>query len=151
VSEHRASVTWERKTPGFAYETYDRTHEVRLAGGQALRGSAAPEFKGDAACANPEELLCAALAGCHMLTFLAIAAKSRLVVDAYRDEAVATLAKNAEGRMAVTAVTLRPRVRFGGQAPSPERLRELHEKAHQNCFVAASVRCAVALEPSLEG
>lgn len=147
MSEHRAHVAWERRTPDFTYEGYDRTYELRFPGGQTLRGSAAPDYKGDAACANPEEQLAAALAGCHMLTFLAIAARSRLTVDGYEDEAVATLGKDAEGRLAVTRVVLRPRVRFGGQAPDPERLRTLHEKAHKNCFVAASVRCEVVVEP----
>lgn len=147
MSEHRASVAWERKTPDFAHDTYDRTHQVAFPGGQSLRGSAAPEYKGDAACANPEELLASALASCHMLTFLAIAARSRLVVDAYQDEAVATLAKDAEGRLAVTAIALRPRVRWGGPAPDAARLRELHEKAHRNCFVGASLRGQVTVEP----
>lgn len=147
MSEHRASVTWERHTPDFTYDGYDRSYEARFPGGQTLRGSAAPDFKGDAALANPEEQLAAALAGCHMLTFLAIAARSRLTVDSYRDEAVATLGKDEQGRMAVTRVVLRPQVRFGGEPPAPEKLRELHEKAHTHCFVAASVRCRVDVEP----
>ena len=76
-----------------------------------------------------------------------MAAKSRLVVDAYEDEAVATLDKNAEGRMAVTQVVLRPKVTFGGEAPRPDRLASLHEKAHRACMIANSVKCAVTIEP----
>jgi organic hydroperoxide reductase OsmC/OhrA len=147
VSEHRVAVAWRRATPDFAFETYDRTHEVRFPGGQALRGSAAPDYKGDAAQANPEELLAAALASCHMLTFLAVAARSRLVIDGYEDEPVATLEKGADGRVAVTRIALRPKVVFGGEPPPPERLKELHDRAHRACFIAASVRCEVTIEP----
>jgi organic hydroperoxide reductase OsmC/OhrA len=148
MSEHRARVEWRRATPDFDHETYDRSHAVRFGGGQHLHGSAAPDYKGDPSKANPEELLAASLASCHMLTFLAVAAKSRLVVDAYEDEAVATLAKDAAGRMAVTRVALRPRVVFAGAVVAPERLRALHDKAHRNCMIAASVRCEVLVEPA---
>lgn len=147
MSEHRALVAWRRATPDFAFETYDRAHEVRLAGGQTLRGSAAPDYKGDPAHANPEELLAAALASCHLLTFLAIAARSRLVVDGYEDEAVATLEKGGDGKIAVTRVVLRPKVTFGAAPPDAARLRDLHEKAHRSCFIAASVRCEVVVDP----
>jgi organic hydroperoxide reductase OsmC/OhrA len=145
MSEHRSSIAWRRTTPDFTYDGYDRTHTARFAGGQTLQVSAAPDYKGDATHANPEELLATSLASCHMLTFLAVAAKSRLVVDAYEDEAVATLEKNAEGKMAVTKVALRPRVTFAGEAPTAERLRELHEKAHRNCMIANSVKCDVTV------
>lgn len=148
MSEHRARVAWRRATPDFAYDTYDRTHDVRFPGGQALQGSAAPDYKGDPAKANPEEMLAAALASCHMLTFLAIAARSRLVVDAYEDEAEATLGKDDGGKLAVTKVVLRPRVTFAGEAPTPEKLADLHRKAHDNCFVGRSVRCEVVVEPA---
>jgi organic hydroperoxide reductase OsmC/OhrA len=146
MSQHRARVAWRRATPDFAYDTYDRTHTVGFAGGQELLGSAAPDYKGDAAKANPEELLVAALASCHMLTFLAIAARGRLVVDGYEDDAEGTLGKNAAGKLAVTKVVLRPRVTFAGDAPTPEKLRELHDKAHHNCFIANSVACEVVVE-----
>lgn len=147
MSEHRVSLSWERKTPDFTYDGYDRTHEVGFPGGQKLRGSSAPEFLGRAEHANPEELLAAALASCHMLTFLAIAARSRWTVDAYADDAVAYLEKNEQGKLAITRVTLRPQVRFGGaSAPTPEQIRSAHQKAHANCFIANSVRCAVNVE-----
>lgn len=146
MSHHRARVEWRRATPDFDYDTYDRTHTIALEGGQALQGSSAPDYKGNPAHANPEELLAASLASCHMLTFLAVAAKSRLVVDAYEDHAEATLEKNADGRMAVTKVVLRPKVTFAGEPPSPEKLRGLHDKAHKNCMIASSVKCEVVVE-----
>jgi organic hydroperoxide reductase OsmC/OhrA len=144
MSEHRVEIAWKRETPGFEYDTYDRSHAIRFEGGQSLRASSAPEYLGNKAMANPEEMLAAALSSCHMLTFLAVAAKSHLVVESYEDKAVAFLDKNADGKMAVTRVVLNPQVRFSSEVSS-EKLAQLHEKAHRNCFVANSVRCEVVV------
>jgi peroxiredoxin-like protein len=146
MSEHRIDLVWSRGEREFTYETFDRSHSVRFFGGQELRTSSAPDFFGDGNQANPEELLVAALSSCHMLTFLAIATKRGLRVDSYRDAAVGVLEKNAEGRFAVTRVTLRPVVEFGGdKRPSAEELAALHHRAHQNCMIANSVRSEVTI------
>jgi organic hydroperoxide reductase OsmC/OhrA len=146
MSEHRIDLDWSRGEREFTYETFDRSHTVRFAGGQELRTSSAPDFFGDATLANPEELLVAALSSCHMLTFLAIATKRGLRVDRYRDAAVGVLEKNAEGRFAVTRVTLRPVVEFGGdKRPGADELAALHHRAHQNCMIANSVRTEVTI------
>ena len=145
MSEHRATTSWKRKTQDFAYETYDRTHTVRFEGGIECKASAAQEYMGKRELVNPEELLVGALSSCHMLTFLAIAAKSRLVVDSYEDHAQGVLEKNSEGKLCVTKVSLNPKVTFGGEKPSPEKLRDLHDKAHKNCFIANSVKCSVSI------
>ena len=81
-----------------------------------------------------------------MLTFLAIAARKRLVVDRYRDAAVGFLEKNADGKLAVTRVVLRPEVSFGSGPPSPEGLEKIHELAHKECFIANSVRTSVTVD-----
>ena len=82
-----------------------------------------------------------------MLTFLAVAAKKRLVVDSYDDEAVGFLEKNENGKLAITRVVLKPRIYFGGeQQPTPEQIEQLHHIAHQECFIANSVRTEVAVE-----
>ena len=147
MSEHKATVTWKRNTKDFVYETYDRTHEIKYEGGIKHAGSAAKEFMGKPEAANPEELLAAALASCHMLTFLAVAAKSRLIVDSYQDTPIAILDKNALGKLAVTKIHLHPRVVFSSQTPViQEKLTELHDKAHRNCFIANSVACEVITE-----
>lgn len=147
MSEHKARVSWERKAQPFTYEQYDRTHQVSYPGGVVHSASSAPEFLGKAEYPNPEELLAAALSSCHMLTFLAVAAKSRLIVDSYVDEAVAILHKNAGGKLAVTKTILNPKVSFAKETPvSPEKLKELHEKAHRNCFIANSVSCEVQVQ-----
>lgn len=147
MSEHRARIQWTRTDEPFTYEKYPRRHRWTFGGGAELDASSAPEYLGDAALPNPEEALVVALSSCHMLSFLAIAARKRLTVDAYEDEAVGHMEKNAEGRLAVTKVELRPRVRFAGAAPSPDELRKLHEQAHHVCFIANSVKTEVTVTP----
>lgn len=147
MSEHSVHVHWDRITPGFDYDTFDRTHTLTFGGGLGVTASSAPDFLGRKEFANPEEMLAAAVASCHMLTFLAIAAKSRYTVDDYEGESVAILDKNPEGRLAVVKIILRPKVKFSGdRQPNADQLEKLHEKAHQNCFIANSVRCPVAIE-----
>ena len=89
----------------------------------------------------------AAISSCHMLTFLALAAKRRFVVDAYVDDAVGFMEKNQEGRVAITRVTLRPAIRFSGdRRPGADDLEKLHHQAHEHCFIANSVRTEVTIE-----
>ena len=148
MSEHTVTVDWRRETPDFAYETYNRDHDWTFDAGVTVRGSAAPAYKGSESCVDPEEAFVASLSSCHMLTFLAIAAKKRYVVDDYQDEAVGVLGKDASGRLAITKVTLRPRVTFGGEKlPGDEEFRRLHDQAHHACFIANSVKTEVVVEP----
>ena len=96
---------------------------------------------------DPEEAFVASLSSCHMLTFLAIAAKRKFLVDSYVDDAEGVLAENAVGRLAVTRVTLRPRVKFSGdKQPSREQLEKMHHRSHELCFIANSVLTEVATE-----
>jgi organic hydroperoxide reductase OsmC/OhrA len=149
MSEHKATIVWTRQTPDFAYESYNRDHDWHFDGGTTVRASAAPAYMGSATCVDPEEAFVASLSSCHMLTFLAIAARKRYTVDAYRDEAVGILAKDAAGNLAVTRVTLRPAVQFSGdRQPSPEELARLHDQAHHACFIANSVKTDVVVEPA---
>jgi organic hydroperoxide reductase OsmC/OhrA len=147
MSEYKAHLHWKNTGNDFVYETFDRTHQIKFPGGLELKGSSAPEYAGKKELANPEELLAATLASCHMLTFLAVSAKSRLHVESYEDEPVATLDKNAEGKLAVTHIRLNPRAKFKGETPSAEKLQELHNKAHRNCFIANSLACKMTVEP----
>jgi len=145
MSEHVAKIRWHRSTQDFRYETYDRSHTVTFGGGSTLQASSAPEFKGRAELANPEEMLVAALSSCHMLTFLAIAARKRLVVDAYEDDAVGFMTNNAEGKLYISRVILQPRVGFAGSVHA-EQVRSMHELAHRECFIASSVVTSVEVE-----
>ena len=148
MSEHRATIDWKRETPDFAYETYNRDHDWQFDAGITVRASASPAYLGSEHCVDPEEAFVASLSSCHMLTFLALAAKKRYVVDGYRDEAIGVLDKDAEGRLAMTKVTLRPQVSFNGEkTPSQEELRQLHDRAHHACFIANSVKTEVVVEP----
>ena len=144
----RASVRWQRTSPDFTFDSYNRAHDVVFGSGSAVKASSAPAYRGEADRVNPEEQLVGALSSCHMLTFLAVAAKKRFVVDAYEDDADGVLDKNAESRLAVTRVVLRPRVVFSGdRIPSVEELASLHELAHKGCFIANSVKTEVVWEP----
>src|SRR5690606_963639 len=109
--------------------------------------SSVPAPMSDPAAVDPEEALVAAVSSCHMLFFLAFAAKAGLVVDRYRDEAVGVLSRDERGRMAITAVTLRPKIDFSGDPPAPDALGDLHHRAHEACYIANSIRAEVTVEP----
>jgi organic hydroperoxide reductase OsmC/OhrA len=148
MSEHKATIHWRRETPDFQYETYNRDHDWNFDAGIKVRASAAPDYLGSPSCVDPEEAFVASLSSCHMLTFLAIAARKKLSVDDYRDEAVGVLEKNAEGRLAITTVTLQPHVKFGGEKiPSADDIAKMHESAHHACFIASSVKTDVTVKP----
>ena len=147
MSEHKVTLEWKRGTESFSYETYSRDHVLLFEGGVRVSASAAPAYRGNPAHVNPEEALVAALSSCHMLTFLAVAAKKQFVVDQYSDHAVGVLEKNQKGKLAITRVTLRPRIAFGGPTPpTSEQIAALHERAHSDCFIANSVTTDVTVE-----
>ena len=147
MSEHRATIDWQRSSQDFTYQTYNRAHEWRFAA-TTVPASATKDYRGDESRVNPEEALVAALSACHMLTFLAVAAKRKLSLDSYRDEAVGVLEKNAAGRLAVTRVTLRPHIVWSaGVTVSTEDLAKLHHDAHEGCFIANSVKTEVTVLP----
>lgn len=148
MSTHEATVSWSRTTPDFAYDTYVRDHRIVFGSGVAVDATAAPEYKGNPTMLNPEEALVGALSSCHMLTFLAIAAKKGFVVDRYEDHAIGFLEPNADRRLAVTRVVLRPRVTFApAKLPTADELQRMHHSAHANCFIANSVKTDVTVEP----
>lgn len=149
MSEHRAGLRWKRTSSDFTYEHYNRAHDVLFKDGAiVLPSSSAPEFLGDADRVDPEEGYIASLSGCHMLTFLAICARKRLVPEYYEDEASGWLEKNGSGKLWMTRVVLRPRVRFAdGSEMSESQLTALHHQAHADCFIANSVKTEVSVEP----
>ena len=103
----------------------------------------------DPAGVDPEEAFVASLSSCHMLFFLDFARRGGWVIDSYVDEAEGVLEKGADGKMAMTRVTLRPRVEWQDEGPDPAALADLHHKAHEACFIAASVTTVVRVEPVL--
>ena len=153
MSEHDATVEWRRQGAGFDYKTYSRAHTLSFDGGIRVPASAAPAnipatAKG-AAGVDPEQAFVASLSSCHMLWFLHLASKAKMVVDRYVDHASGIPGKNGEGREAMTRVTLRPTVTFSGRKPSAEEHAQLHEAAHRKCFIANSVKTEVTIEPGI--
>jgi organic hydroperoxide reductase OsmC/OhrA len=149
MSEHRATIRWQNGSTTLDYDHFSRDHTWAVKEGRlTVPASSAPAYRGNADLMDPEDALVAALASCHMLTFLAIAARRRLVVLEYTDSAQGWLEPDAEGRLAVTRVELRPVVRFApGTALSVGDHGTLHEKAHRGCFIANSVKAAVTCFP----
>ncbi|MBK8283899.1 MAG: OsmC family protein [Ahniella sp.] len=149
--EHRIVASWARGEAAFERGNYGKDHQVTFAGGQQIGASSASSYGGNAALADPEQLLLAALASCHMLTFLAIASNRGFVVESYQDDAVCELGQNPEGQTAVVRAVLTPKVRFSGDKhPDHEQFRQLHERAHKACFIANSVRTKVDLDPVMQ-
>lgn len=147
---HTASISWERDGAEFGRQQYSRAHIWRFDGGAEVLASSSPHVVrvplSDPAGVDPEEAFVAALASCHMLTFLAFASRDGFVVDGYEDEAVGVLERIAGGVQAITKVTLRPRVTYSGAAPDPDTEEALHEMAHGACYIANSVKTEVVVE-----
>ncbi len=149
TAAYLATVEWALEGE-FARGRYSRAHTVRFDGGVELRASASthvvpkPWAVEDAV--DPEEMLVAALASCHMLTFLDIARRAGWSIDHYLDQAEGVMSKTEDGRAWVSAVTLRPDIRFLGAAPSQAGLDALHHEAHDTCFIANSVKTRIAVE-----
>ena len=153
MSDYTARLVWQRDAhQSFTDNRYSRLHALHFDGGAVLPASSSPSVVplpwSDAAAVDPEEMFVASLASCHMLWFLSIAAAAGWTVDRYNDEASGRMARNAEGRVAMTVVTLRPRVIFGGpKQPDAAALAALHHEAHDRCFIANSVKAEVRCEP----
>jgi organic hydroperoxide reductase OsmC/OhrA len=143
MAEHRVTLNWEKGDAPFTYEAYPRNHTLSFKDGQeTVIASSSPAYKGDGSKADPEDLLVAALSSCHMLSFLAIAAKKKLTVNSYRDDAVGFL-ENDNGKLWIARVILRPQVVIDADA---ETLAHIHHLAHEACFIANSVKTQVSVE-----
>lgn len=150
--EYEARVTWSRGDANFLDNKYSRRHEWRFDSGVTVPGTSSPAVVplpySAADAVDPEEALVASASSCHMLWFLALAGKRGFVVDRYEDEAVGTMAKNAQGRIAFDRIVLRPRISFSGdKQPTAADLDALHHRAHEECYIANTLRCEIAIEP----
>ena len=156
MSHYAAETLWERKDADFLDNRYSRRHLLRFDGGLEVPGSSSPSVvplpMSDASALDPEEAFVSSLSSCHMLWFLTMAVKRKFRVDRYFDAATGVMEKNAEGRVAMTLVTLHPEVTFSGERqPSREELDKLHHDAHEACFIANSVKTEVRCEPVYAG
>ena len=151
MSEHTATIRWERGDADFVHGKFSRVHTWTFDGGATIEASAAPSVVPaaytSATAIDPEEAFVASLSSCHMLTFLYFAYKQGFQVDSYEDEAVGEMTKGASGMPWVSTVTLRPQVVFGGdKRPTAEDEHQLHHDAHEKCFIANSVKTDVKVE-----
>ena len=152
MAKHTAAVEWMRGDQNFLDGRYSRVHRVLFDGGISFDGSPSPSVvrapMSSEQAVDPEEMFVASLSSCHMLVFLHEAQKAGFRVDHYVDLAEGELGKNAEGRIAMTRVTLRPQVSFhADHAPDSEAEALLHHKAHEGCFIANAVKTDVRVEP----
>jgi organic hydroperoxide reductase OsmC/OhrA len=152
MSIYTAEIRWNRGEQRFTDNRYRRAHTWHFDGGITVPASSSPSVvplpMSDAAAIDPEEAFVASLSSCHLLWFLSLAAQRGYTVDAYADNASGVMAKNAAGKLAMTEVTLRPLVTFSGaQRPDRAALDALHHAAHEECFIAASVRSEIRMEP----
>ncbi len=152
MAHYTAEVLWLREGQNFLDHRYSRKHLLRFDGGLEVPCSSSPSVvalpMSDASAVDPEEAFVASLSSCHMLWLLAIAAQRQFCVDRYFDAAVGLMEKDAAGKMAITVVTLRPEVHFsGGRLPTREQINQMHHDAHEQCFIANSVKTEVRCEP----
>ena len=151
MSRHTATVRWTLDGE-FLTRRYSRVHSLDFGHGVVVAGSASPAvvkvpFSSHEA-VDPEAAFVASLSACHMLWFLDHAITKGFVVEAYEDAAEGVLARGPEGKAMMTTVVLRPKVRFGGERrPDAEDIAALHHAAHEDCFIANSVRTEVRVEP----
>jgi organic hydroperoxide reductase OsmC/OhrA len=148
VHHYRCRLDWNGSTAA-GYDDYDREHSVSCPPADAaLRLSSDPAFGGDPSLLNPEQLLLAAASSCQMLSFLAYAARARINVVSYVDEAEAVMPED-DKPVRITEIVLRPRIVIAGDVDEP-RARHFIERAHEACFIANSLRSDITIEPQIE-
>jgi organic hydroperoxide reductase OsmC/OhrA len=148
MSEHKATIRWTQSQGDFLKGTYSREHTWTFDGGVTVPASSSPAAVrvpfSNPANVDPEEAFVASLSSCHMLTYLYVASRKGFEVSSYEDDAVGVLTKNERGIPWVSAVTLNPRITYGGsKKPTPEEQSEMHHAAHEGCFIANSVKTEV--------
>ena len=137
MSEYSIDLQWKSDGTALKPGSYSTNHRVDFRNGLKATMTSAPDFGGDPKYANPEQAMAVALSSCHMMTFLALAAKAKWPVASYYDRAVAHLGKNAKGQMSVTRVDLHPVVRFDtGFSVDAAELEKMQHRAHRYCFIA---------------
>lgn len=148
MAEHKAFISWVRKDPHFLKGEYSREHTWRFDGGAVVAASPSPAVVptpwSNPANVDPEEAFVASVSSCHMLTFLFLASRQGFQVDRYDDEAVGVMTKNEQRVPWISLVTLHPSIVYGGEKlPTAEEEAQLHHRAHEQCFIANSIKTRV--------
>ena len=151
MSSYTATIRWTRKDEGdFSKGQYSRAHDWLFDGGVTVPASPSPHIVpkpwSDLEADDPEEAFVASLASCHMLFFVDLARRDGLIVDSYVDKAEGVLGKREDGRMWMSNVTLRPQIGWGSESPDEGKIADLHDRAHEACFIANSVTTKVTVE-----
>ena len=150
MSELSIQLKWQLGEGELAQGKYTNKHEIIYNDQFQLVTDAAPDWGGDVANTNPEQALAASISSCHMMTFLALAAKAKWPVSSYDDKAEAFLGKNSKGQMAVTKIRLNPSIQFSdGFTISEQEMNEMHDRSHRYCFIANSLSAEVEFEVNL--
>lgn len=152
MHSYDATISWERGDQAFTDNRYSRGHRWAFDGGAEVAASSSPHVvplpMSVAANVDPEEAVVAAISSCHMLFFLGIAARRGFIVDSYLDRASGIMGKNSEGKIAMTRITLRPEVKFGGERrPTQDDIDRIHHDSHEQCFIANSLKSEIVLDP----
>lgn len=152
MAEYKTLIKWQRTSPDFLKGRYSREHTWTFDGGATVPASSSPHVVptpwSNPACVDPEEAYVASLSSCHMLTFLFLAAKQGFQIDSYEDETVGMMTKNEKGVPWISFVTLNPKIVYGGdKVPTPAEQEHLHHLAHEQCFIANSVKTEIAVHP----
>jgi len=152
MSEYIATIKWQRTSPDFLKGRYSREHTWTFDGGVTVPASPSPAVVpapwSNPACVDPEEAFVAAISSCHMLTFLFLASKQGFQIDSYEDEAIGVMAKNEKGVPWINLVTLNPKIVFSGdKMPTPAEVEHLNHLAHEQCYIANSVKTEVIVRP----
>jgi organic hydroperoxide reductase OsmC/OhrA len=150
MSQHNATVRWQHNGPDFLKGKYSREHTWTFDGGITVPASPSPSVVpapwSNSANVDPEEAFVAALSSCHMLTFLWLASKQGFQIDSYTDEAIGVMTKNDRGIPWVSTVTLHPKIVYSGdKRPAAAEEAHLHHAAHEQCYIANSVKTEIVI------
>lgn len=156
MSQHSATIRWTRTGPDFLGRKYSRAHTWSFDGGLTVPASPSPHIVpapwSDAAAVDPEEAFVASVSSCHMLWFLHVACEAAFIVEGYEDEAVGVMTRGERGVPWISRITLRPRITWSGdRVPTAAEVEHLHHLAHEQCFIAASIKTEVVVEPRKDG
>lgn len=151
MSEHKATITWKRTSPDFLKGKYSREHSWTFDGSLTIPASPSPSVVpapySNPAHVDPEEAYVASISSCHMLTFLYVASRQGFQVDSYEDEAIGVMTKNEKSVPWVSSVTLHPKIVYSGEKlPTPDDVEKLHHLAHEQCFIANSIKTEVTVK-----
>jgi organic hydroperoxide reductase OsmC/OhrA len=151
MSEHKATISWKNTSPDFLSGKYSREHTWQFDGGITVPASPSPAVVrppySNPANVDPEEAYVASVSSCHMLTYLYLAGRQGFQIDSYQDEAVGLVTKNEKGVPWVSSITLNPQIAYSGaKLPTPAEVDHLHHLAHEQCFIANSIKTEVVVK-----